>query len=50
MLTFFTCRLWEEGWKERYYSKKFNIKADDHEFRRQLVQLNTLLYTVVARF
>jgi 5'-3' exoribonuclease 2 len=25
-------RLWEDGWKERYYNNKFGVPADDEEF------------------
>lgn len=28
-------RLWESGWKERYYSEKFNTYADDDTFKRE---------------
>lgn len=28
-------RLWESGWKERYYSEKFNTYADDDAFKRE---------------
>ncbi|CAF3304786.1 unnamed protein product [Rotaria socialis] len=32
-------RLWEEGWRERYYKKKFNIKKKHVEkFRTQIAQ------------
>jgi len=27
-------RLWEAGYKERYYEQKFGVKLDDVEFRR----------------
>jgi 5'-3' exoribonuclease 2 len=34
-----TVRLWEEGWRERYYKNKFNIGKDDiEEFRIQVAQ------------
>lgn len=29
-------RLWEDGWKERYYQAKFEVSADDYEFRRKV--------------
>lgn len=29
----FLSRLWESGWKERYYQAKFEISADDLKFR-----------------
>ena len=25
-------RLWENGWKERYYQNKFGVPSDDDEF------------------
>lgn len=32
-------RLWEEGWRERYYKNKFNVGKDDlEEFRIQVAQ------------
>jgi 5'-3' exoribonuclease 2 len=32
-------RLWEEGWRERYYKNKFNVGKDDiQEFRIQVAQ------------
>lgn len=30
-------RLWEDGWKERYYRTKFNVSLQDYEFRRRVV-------------
>ncbi|KAK7103968.1 5'-3' exoribonuclease 2-like [Littorina saxatilis] len=27
-------RLWEDGWKDRYYSQKFDVDSDDIKFRR----------------
>uniref|UniRef100_A0A914UXV0 Xrn1 helical domain-containing protein n=1 Tax=Plectus sambesii TaxID=2011161 RepID=A0A914UXV0_9BILA len=29
-------RLWEDGWKERYYQAKFEVSADDYEFRKKV--------------
>lgn len=30
-------RLWEDGWKERYYQSKFGVEAEDmQEFRVQV--------------
>ncbi|XP_067845510.1 5'-3' exoribonuclease 2 isoform X2 [Heptranchias perlo] len=31
-------RLWEEGWKQRYYKKKFDVDASDEKFRRKVVE------------
>ncbi|XP_039259920.2 5'-3' exoribonuclease 2-like [Styela clava] len=31
-------RLWEEGWKDRYYRTKFNVSLKDYEFRRRVVR------------
>ncbi|KAM4772542.1 5'-3' exoribonuclease 2 [Rhinophrynus dorsalis] len=31
-------RLWEEGWKQRYYKNKFDVDATDEKFRRKVVQ------------
>lgn len=30
-------RLWEDGWKQRYYKIKFNVEEEDFEFRRKIV-------------
>ena len=30
-------RLWEDGWKERYYNNKFGVPADDEEFVNAVV-------------
>ena len=30
-------RLWEDGWKDRYYKNKFDVDADDQEFRHNVV-------------
>jgi 5'-3' exoribonuclease 2 len=30
-------RLWESGWKERYYQNKFHISLDDLEFRKKVI-------------
>ncbi|KFM64852.1 5'-3' exoribonuclease 2, partial [Stegodyphus mimosarum] len=29
-------RLWEDGWKDRYYEVKFKVNKDDHEFRHKV--------------
>ncbi|XP_039981839.1 5'-3' exoribonuclease 2 isoform X1 [Xiphias gladius] len=31
-------RLWEEGWKQRYYKTKFDVDVTDEDFRRKVVQ------------
>ncbi|XP_037541967.1 5'-3' exoribonuclease 2 [Nematolebias whitei] len=31
-------RLWEDGWKQRYYRTKFDVDATDEEFRKKVVQ------------
>uniref|UniRef100_A0A8C4TMR0 5'-3' exoribonuclease n=1 Tax=Falco tinnunculus TaxID=100819 RepID=A0A8C4TMR0_FALTI len=31
-------RLWETGWKQRYYKNKFDVDASDEKFRRKVVQ------------
>lgn len=31
-------RLWEEGWKQRYYKTKFDVDATDDDFKRKVVQ------------
>ncbi|XP_068088533.1 5'-3' exoribonuclease 2 [Hyperolius riggenbachi] len=31
-------RLWESGWKQRYYRNKFDVEATDEVFRRKVVQ------------
>lgn len=39
----FTDRLWEDGWKDRYYSSKFGVDGSDQEFRQTVVNLLCLL-------
>jgi len=34
-------RLYEDGWKDRYFRSKFDVSADDHEFRRKVVESYT---------
>jgi len=34
-------RLWEDGWKERYYQDKFGVPSDDHELRESLTEQYT---------
>lgn len=31
-----TVKLWEPGYRDRYYEQKFNVSADDHEFRHKV--------------
>ena len=31
-------RLWEDGWKDRYYSNKFSVPAGDEEFVNSVVR------------
>ncbi|MBN3325314.1 XRN2 exoribonuclease, partial [Atractosteus spatula] len=31
-------RLWEEGWKQRYYKNKFDVDVTDEKFRRKVVK------------
>ncbi|XP_035278662.1 5'-3' exoribonuclease 2 isoform X2 [Anguilla anguilla] len=31
-------RLWEEGWKQRYYKNKFDVDVTDEAFRRKVVR------------
>ncbi|KAG7460630.1 hypothetical protein MATL_G00200770 [Megalops atlanticus] len=31
-------RLWEEGWKQRYYKTKFDVDVTDETFRRKVVK------------
>ncbi|KAF3703204.1 5'-3' exoribonuclease 2 [Channa argus] len=31
-------RLWEEGWKQRYYKTKFDVEVTDDDFRQKVVQ------------
>ena len=32
-----TVRLWEDGWKERYYQDKYGLSSDDGEFVQKVV-------------
>ena len=34
-------RLWEDGWKERYYQSKFCVSCDDIDFVRRVVESYT---------
>ena len=34
-------RLWEEGWKERYYQSKYCVSCEDSEFIQQVVESYT---------
>lgn len=31
-----TIRLWEDGWKDRYYKQKFGVSETDEDFRRKV--------------
>jgi len=31
-------RLWEDGWKDRYYTNKFDIDSSDVAFRQNVVR------------
>ncbi|XP_061668429.1 5'-3' exoribonuclease 2 [Syngnathoides biaculeatus] len=31
-------RLWEDGWKQRYYKTKFDVDMSDEDFKRKVVQ------------
>ncbi len=35
-------RLWEDGWKHRYYKVKFDIDEDDVDFRRKIARHYTI--------
>jgi len=36
-------RLWEDGWKDRYYKSKFDVEADDIAFRHNVVSFKSWL-------
>ena len=38
------CRLWEDGFKDRYYKNKFDVDTEDIAFRHQVVSYTYLLY------
>ncbi|XP_031148865.1 5'-3' exoribonuclease 2 isoform X2 [Sander lucioperca] len=31
-------RLWEDGWKQRYYKTKFDVDVEDEDFRKKVVK------------
>uniref|UniRef100_A0A8C9TEV6 5'-3' exoribonuclease n=1 Tax=Scleropages formosus TaxID=113540 RepID=A0A8C9TEV6_SCLFO len=37
ILVYFS-KLWEDGWKQRYYKTKFDVDASDETFRRKVVK------------
>ena len=40
------CRLWEDGWKERYYEHKFDVSREDEgyaDFRKKVVRSTGVL-------
>ena len=42
-------RLYEDGWKDRYFRSKFDVSADDHEFRRKVSFRNKEFLTQTPR-
>lgn len=34
-------RLFEDGWKDRYFRTKFDVSSDDHDFKRKIVAAYT---------
>ncbi len=46
LLLFFYQRLWEDGWRERYYLQKFGVSSDDESydsFRDKVVSIPEFL-------
>lgn len=43
----FIDRLWEDGWKDRYYSFKFGVDGSDQEFRQIVVNFFCLFVLVL---
>ena len=40
-------RLYEDGWKDRYFRSKFDVSSNDHEFRRKVsVTVQKVRFTV----
>ena len=46
VLVLFTCRLWEDGWKDRYYSSKFGVEGADAEFRQTVVSVDIVILPI----
>ena len=43
------CRLWEDGWKQRYYESKFNVGPDEIDFRHTVVSgIPSLAYSHIS--
>lgn len=40
-------RLWEDGWKERYYKVKFDVENEDIDFRRKVVSVLLHFWAIV---
>ena len=43
------CRLWEDGFKDRYYKNKFDVDSDDIAFRHQVVRDSVKLVKDIHR-
>ena len=39
-------RLWEDGWKDRYYKNKFDVDSDDIAFRHTVVSYVPYLFLI----
>ena len=46
----YVCRLWEDGWKSRYYENKFGVDIDDVEFRHQVANAYAIGLCWVLRY
>ncbi|XP_022087576.1 5'-3' exoribonuclease 2-like isoform X2 [Acanthaster planci] len=45
-----TVKLWEDGWKERYYEHKFDVPGDDEEFCHKVAEAYILGMCWVLRY
>ncbi|XP_038071349.1 5'-3' exoribonuclease 2-like isoform X2 [Patiria miniata] len=43
-------KLWEDGWRERYYENKFDVQADDREFCHKVAEAYILGMCWVLRY
>lgn len=46
LILVFYYRLWEDGWKDRYYKSKFDVDSNDIEFRHNVVSTVNLQSSV----